>query len=220
MTDDQKNIFKALVDPVFELYGQDASKPTLSLWWNALKRFEFNLVREAFNRHVQDPKVGRFAPKPADIIGAIELMIPDGRITADEAWALYPHDESSSAVITNEMAEAMSVAQDLINSGDRIAGRMAFKAAYDRIVAGNKQAGISPKWFPSLGNDESGREQAIKTAFELGRINQNQLQDLTPKKPAPLLLQAARTMLECKKVSPEVHNERMKALREALTKGE
>ena len=220
MTDDQKNIFKALVDPVFELYGQDASKPTLSLWWNALKRFEFNLVREAFNRHVQDPKVGRFAPKPADIIGAIELMIPDGRITADEAWALYPHDESSSAVITNEMAEAMSVAQDLINSGDRIAGRMAFKAAYDRIVTGNKQAGISPKWFPSLGNDESGREQAIKTAFELGRINQNQLQDLTPKKPAPLLLQAARTMLECKKVSPEVHNERMKALREALTKGE
>lgn len=220
MTDDQKNIFKALVDPVFELYGQDASKPTLSLWWNALKRFEFNLVREAFNRHVQDPKAGRFAPKPADIIGAIELMIPDGRITADEAWALYPHDESSSAVITNEMAEAMSVAQDLINSGDRIAGRMAFKAAYDRIVAGNKQAGISPKWFPSLGNDESGREQAIKTAFELGRINQNQLQDLTPKKPAPLLLQAARTMLECKKVSPEVHNERMKALREALTKGE
>ena len=220
MTDDQKNIFKALVDPVFELYGQDASKPTLSLWWNALKRFEFNLVREAFNRHVQDPKVGRFAPKPADIIGAIELMIPDGRITSDEAWALYPHDESSSAVITNEMAEAMSVAQDLINSGDRIAGRMAFKAAYDRIVAGNKQAGISPKWFPSLGNDESGREQAIKTAFELGRINQNQLQDLTPKKPAPLLLQAARTMLECKKVSPEVHNERMKALREALTKGE
>lgn len=220
MTDDQKNIFKALVDPVFELYGQDASKPTLSLWWNALKRFEFNLVREAFNRHVQDPKVGRFAPKPADIIGAIELMIPDGRITADEAWALYPHDESSSAVITNEMAEAMSVAQDLINSGDRIAGRMAFKAAYDRIVAGNKQAGISPKWFPSLGHDESGREQAIKTAFELGRINQNQLQDLTPKKPAPLLLQAARTMLECKKVSPEVHNERMKALREALTKGE
>lgn len=220
MTDDQKNIFKALVDPVFELYGQDASKPTLSLWWNALKRFEFNLVREAFNRHVQDPKVGRFAPKPADIIGAIELMIPDGRITADEAWALYPHDESSSAVITNEMAEAMSVAQDLINSGDRIAGRMAFKAAYDRIVAGNKQAGISPKWFPSLGNDESGREQAIKTAFEIGRINQNQLQDLTPKKPAPLLLQAARTMLECKKVSPEVNNERMKALREALTKGE
>ena len=129
MTDDQKNIFKALVDPVFELYGQDASKPTLSLWWNALKRFEFNLVREAFNRHVQDPKVGRFAPKPADIISAIELMIPDGRISADEAWALYPHDESSSAVITNEIAEAMSVAQDLIDSGDRIAGRMAFKAA-------------------------------------------------------------------------------------------
>ena len=225
MTDDQKNIFKALVDPVFELYGQDASKPTLSLWWNALKRFEFGLVKEAFNRYVQDPKLGRFAPKPADIIGAIELLIPDGRLNADEAWGLYPHDESTSAVITDEMAEAMQSAQPLLDAGDKISARMAFKGAYDRVVLRNKSQGIVPKWFPSLGSDPNGREIALKAAVNLGRIGEGQALELlpTPKEsklmdhlPELRLLTAKQELTDEQK---QAHESRMKEIRQMLIGG-
>lgn len=172
--------FKLMLESTMSIYSAECNVNVLRIWWAALANNEFLIVKEAFSRHIQDSKNGRFAPKPADIIGIIETLSQDQRLGADEAWALYPHNEQSSAVITNEMAEAMNVAQPLINEGDKIAARMAFKEAYARIVARNKSAGINPQWFASLGHDQQGREVALKQAVSLGRITSNHAENLLP----------------------------------------
>jgi hypothetical protein len=180
MVESDKQEFKTLMKGTFSIYQQEITGGVALIWWNSLIRFEFNKVNEAFSRYIQDPKSGKFAPKPADIIGIIETMNPDGRIGAEEAWATYPHNEASSAVITNEMAEAMQVAQELLNEGDKVGARMAFKEAYNRIVENNKFNGIAPTWFPSLGHDKEGRELALKAAIEKGRLTQEHALKLLP----------------------------------------
>jgi hypothetical protein len=180
MIDSDKRNFKDLVISSMTIYQQEVTDDVLRIWWAALIRFEFSQVSEAFSRYVQDSKLGKFPPKPADIIGTIETMHPDGRLGAEEAWAIYPHNEADSAVITDEMAEAMGIAYPLLAEGDKVGARMAFKEAYNRITAQNKFNGISPKWFPSLGHDKEGREPALKAAVEKGRISQQHAVALLP----------------------------------------
>lgn len=180
MLDSQKRDFMDLMKASMSLYQQEVSVDALRLWWASLVKFEFKEVQEGFSRYIQDSKNSNFAPRPASIIGIIESINPDGRIGAEEAWAIYPHDEASSAVITDEMAEAMQVAQELLNEGDNVGARMAFKEAYTRITSANKFNGISPKWFASLGHDKTGRDIAIKQAVAKGRISQDCATSLLP----------------------------------------
>jgi hypothetical protein len=181
MIDADKANFKSLMESSMSIYNVEIDINVLKIWWAALQRMSFDHVSEAFSRYIQDPKLGKFAPKPADILGIFEAMNPDGRIGADEAWALYPHNEWASAVITDEMAEAMGIAQSLMNS-DEVAARMAFKEAYNRITNNNKFNGIPPKWFPSLGHNVEAREPVIKEAVEKGRLTQQQYLQLCPPK--------------------------------------
>lgn len=180
MIKDDADDFKVLLESTMSIYNAETNVNVLRIWWMALSRFDFEKVKSAFSRHIQDAKNGKFAPKPADIIGIIESFEADDRVGAEEAWALYPHDELSSAVITDEISEAMSVAQVLLNEGDKIGARMAFKEAYTRITSRNKLNGIKPKWFASLGTDKQCRESALKQAVTQGRLPQSQADKLLP----------------------------------------
>lgn len=180
MLESQKLEFAELVKSSMMIYQQEITTDLLKIWWNCLIGHDLKTVKDAFGRHIQDTKSGKFAPKPADIIAMIELFKPDGRLGADEAWALYPHDEATSAVITEEMAQAMQVAYPLLQEGDKIAARMSFKEAYNRITTQNKINGIQPKWFASLGQDKNGRETVIKEAVRLGRLTQDHAISLLP----------------------------------------
>lgn len=180
MLDSQKRDFMDLMKASMSLYQQEVSVDALRLWWASLSKFEFSDVQEAFGRYIQNSKNENFAPRPASIIGIVESMNPDGRIGAEEAWATYPHDEHSSGVITDEMAEAMQVAQELLNEGDNVGARMAFKESYLRITTQNKFNGIAPRWFASLGHDKTGRDIAIKQAVAKGRISQDYATSLLP----------------------------------------
>jgi hypothetical protein len=147
----------------------------ISVWWNALDEYEFAYVREAFAIHI---KKGEFAPRPAHILAILDVLQPDGRPSADEAWAMIPKDEAKSVVWTDEMAEAMGIAQPLINQGDNIAARMAFKSAYERIVESNRASGIKPKWLASLGQDKAGRDPVLEEAVRLGRLDAEHVKTL------------------------------------------
>lgn len=178
MVDNEKNQFKALLDHVMDIYEKPRlDKAVLITWWNVLVNYDFKLVTDAFNHHLRNSK---FSPKPADIIENINAMHSDGRPSDDEAWAMIPHDESKSVVMSDEMAEAMAIAKPLIDAVDYIAARMAFKQAYKRIVDANKMKGIAPKWSPSLGHSPEGREQALKEAVRLGRIAESHAAALLP----------------------------------------
>ena len=72
MHDTDKGRFADLLTDVMAYYGKDASEFMLSIFWDALKRFDFEDVSRAFNVHAQNPDNGQFAPKVADIMRMIE----------------------------------------------------------------------------------------------------------------------------------------------------
>ena len=102
----------------------------------------------------------------ADVIARID----DGRPTADEAWAEVPHDERASAVWTTEAAQAFGLAFELIAAGDRVAARLAFRDAYNRLVAEARDQRRPVRWEVSLGHDRTQRAVVLQRAVERGRI--------------------------------------------------
>lgn len=55
-----------------ELYGKPVSEGAMSLWWQALERFDIEQIEAAFRRVIEDPEGGQFMPKPADLIKRLE----------------------------------------------------------------------------------------------------------------------------------------------------
>lgn len=69
---------------VMSFYGKDVSTFALDIWWSAMKPYELGDVRDAFSRYVVNPDLGRFPPKPADLVRMIEGTTQDA---ATLAWA-------------------------------------------------------------------------------------------------------------------------------------
>lgn len=112
----------------------------------------------------------------ADIIARLD----DGRPGPDEAWAMIPRSESETVVWTGEMAQALSVAQPLLDAGDQVAARMAFREAYARLVTQARADRLPVRWMPSLGHDRDGREQKLREAVHLGRLHADAVAKLLP----------------------------------------
>lgn len=184
MNDADKREFLDALTMVGEIYDQSAQqvRKKSPIYWEALRHRTIGEVKTALNDHVRDPDRGRFFPKPADIeaqMQSVELW-PD----AEEAWAMCPKDEYTSAAITEEAAQALGVAQDLINDGDMIAARMAFKSAYNRLVDEARREGKKPHWFVTLGHDKDGRYAAEVKAVEMqNKLLPSDQQRALPKPP-------------------------------------
>jgi len=143
----------------------------VAMAFELLKPYPLAIVVEGIKAHCVDPVRGQFPPKPADIVAQIEKWAPQ-RISADEAWTMIPKDESDTVVWTDEIAEAHAIAD---REDDRIASRMAFKAAYDRIVERNKSQNIFPKWIISEGWCAEKRSKAVSDALKLGRLKEQDI---------------------------------------------
>lgn len=106
----------------------------------------------------------------------------DGRPGSEEAWAiaLASNDEAETVVWTEEIALAMSVASPLLEARDKVAARMAFCEAYERIVRVARQAGIPCHWVASLGTDAGRRATALASAVQVGRIAHSQALQYLP----------------------------------------
>ncbi len=100
------------------------------------------------------------------------LQARDGRPGPDEAWAiaLCAYDESDSVVITEEIHVALAAARPVLERGDKIGARMAFKAAYVRVVDAARREAKPVKWTLSLGTDPQRRVAAAEEAGRLGRL--------------------------------------------------
>ena len=100
----------------------------------------------------------------------------DGRPSANEAWglALSAFDEAITIITNEEINFAMSAARPVMNGGDEVGARMAFRDAYERVVRQNRTAGIKPKWYPSLGHDPLLRIDAIQQAEAMGQLTHAQ----------------------------------------------
>ncbi len=198
-----------------ELMGQTISPNAAAVMAADLSKYPEKLIVEALTI-VRCESKGRFSL--AAVIEQIEKLNPDGRPGVEEAWAMIPRDEAMSVVLTQEMMEAWGVAKPLIDEGDMVAARMAFKEAYLRMVDVNKREDIAPKWFPCLGHDKDGREGALHTGVRLGRIGLKDAAGLLPPDQAIALLANGKTLaLEHKQeISPEKARENIARIKAML----
>ena len=178
--------FKDGLHGVYSFYGKDLLPFALDVWWGALKRFELPEVIEAFNQHLVSQASGQFLPKPADILKQLGAEDRDGaRLGSSEAWAIAisAYDEAATVMLNDEIVEAMDIARPVLDAGDEIGARAAFREAYDRIVLRNRSACRPVKWWPSLGHDVTRREEVIRSAVDRGLLTQEQA---NPYLPAPV----------------------------------
>jgi hypothetical protein len=149
------------------------------------------------------------------------IMARDGRPPANEAWAiaLSGYDEARTVVMNAEIAEAMAIARPIMQEGDEVGARMAFRDAYERIVVENREANVPVKWFPSIGYDPHGREVELNRAVAQGRLSQEQVAGFLPA-PQSLDGQAIAGLLAGPKAAtPEETRARIAKLRETFKWG-
>ena len=111
-----------------------------------------------------------------DVVSRLE----DGRPGPEEAWAALPMSERDSAVWTDEMSEAFGVASPLLEAGDKIAARMAFREVYQARVMAARDAGRPVNWTATLGHDPRSREGALIEAVAKKRLTLAQALIIAP----------------------------------------
>lgn len=218
MNNNQLVEFSDLMDSVMPVYRMEVSAATKKIWWALLVKFELQDVAQAFAEHL---RVNSNTITPADIIKQLDRIRPDGRLGVEEAWAMMARDESETVVVTEEMMEAMRFAQPLLNEGDQIGARMAFKEAYLYIVDTNRRTGVVPRWFPSIGTDKESRDKAVSEAVRLGRLPASHAIGLMAPDKVPTMLEMAgekALALEYKPSSNSDIADRIAALYGALSR--
>jgi hypothetical protein len=50
------------------LYDKAISTTLLDMYWNVLRQFDMEAIKNAFQFHIQHPDRGRYMPKPADVV--------------------------------------------------------------------------------------------------------------------------------------------------------
>jgi hypothetical protein len=180
MNDTDKAVFTQILAGTLECYGRAVTPSAIGMWWAALVRYDMREVRLAFTRYVQDPEQGRYPPTPS---GILAQMTGAGLwIGADEAWALCleSFDEAATVCLTDVILEARSAAWPVWATGDTIGARVAFRAAYERIVQTRRMEGRAGRWQLSVGWDADRREQAARAAVAAGRLSHEAIAGYLP----------------------------------------
>lgn len=175
----EKSEFVRLLTATMGAYGKPLPEAgILAAWWAELSLFPLRVVAAAFAAYkVED---GKFAPLPAGIAQRCVLM--DGRPGVEEAWAiaLTSRDEAETIVWTQEMAEAFALCSPLLNGGDSVGARMAFKDVYTRLVASARLNRNPVRWSPSLGWDKEKRITVLERAVKVGLLPAPSVAGLLP----------------------------------------
>lgn len=181
MWDSDKQPFAQMLVATFAVYGRQApDSNTMRIWFRLLEQFDLADVQRAFDGYVAtEPK---FPPTPAQIREMLGAGRNDGRPTPDEAWAiaLDSRDEADTIVWTPEIAEAFSICRPVLDLGDEVGARMAFKGAYERIIQAARLQNKPVEWQASIGFDPERREQVLRKAEVAGLLPAAQIAALLP----------------------------------------
>lgn len=177
--------FADLLAGVFDAYNRMAPQPaTQVLWLRMLEPYEFDAVSAAFSQYVTNE--AKYPPTPAQILALLGHGTGDSRPSADEAWAtaLLSRDEAETVVWTQETAQAFAACRTVLDLGDEVGARMAFKGTYDRLVSRARHERQPVAWQASLGWDADRRERALTAAGNAGLLPAPHVAALLPP-PAP-----------------------------------
>lgn len=184
--------FASILKSVMEVYDKGLTADALDIWFAAMETVSLVEFRIAMTKHV---KTNQFSPKPADILKLFQK--DDGRPGVEKAWGMIPKDESSSCLWTEEMAKAFGAASPLMNEGDMIGARMAFKETYEKSCIVSRDEGKPVKWSVSFGHDPRGREDAVMAGVHNNLISVDRAVELLPSSDAVMNLKNSEApMLE------------------------
>lgn len=178
-------LLRAEYDDMNPIEGQ-----RLEMWWAALRQFPDGSVRMSAERHI---KTSAFKPHLSDIVKGCEAQVSGSWLGADEAWALMPKSEHESAMLTDEIAQAIAAATPLLEQGDKIAARMAFKDAYTRLVEQARIEGRQPRYFPSFGTDPQARVVMLAKAVQTGQVSADRAIEWQPEHATEIVKMAGVT---------------------------
>lgn len=184
MSPGETNKFLELLDLTYDMIGVGQAKIISQAaklqWVKDMSAYPLDLLDAALTAHRQDPERGKFIPKPADIIYQIERRMPVAWLSADEVWPLLPKTESESAMMTQEMQQALAVAMPALSAGDDIAARIAFRAAYTRLTDRAKIERRMPQYILSRGTDFAGQVEAVCAGVRQGLLTTDHALKLIP----------------------------------------
>lgn len=198
-----------------ELTGTELSAPALRVMDADLAGYPEAQVLRALER-CRKELTGRLSL--AAVIA--RLNEDDGRPTGDEAWSLAmgATDEAETVVWSDEMQQAFSVARTVLDCGDKVGARMAFRDAYERIVRQNRENGRVPVWSASLGWDKGRRIEALAKAERMGLLPSAAVAALMPPSGDIVSLPQLFAMLPQPTGEKESLRERINSLMSALGK--
>ena len=84
MIESDRKEFFPLIAGVYAFYRQAFSDFAGGVWWEAMKPYDFDAVKQAMNRHAVNPDAGQFLPKPADVVRMLQGSTQDSALVA---WA-------------------------------------------------------------------------------------------------------------------------------------
>lgn len=167
------NAFHAILSDCLSVWSGPPNATIAAIWFRSLSEYSLKTLSAAFSSHMRDPANGKFEPKPGHIVEQIERLAKlDGRPGPEEAWAisLAARSEDDTVVWTNECVQAWFAAKPVMDMGDEVGARMAFRETYARLVA-EARARLEPvSWEVSEGFDKDRRRAAVSEAIEAGRI--------------------------------------------------
>ncbi|NJM13785.1 MAG: hypothetical protein HC889_19775 [Synechococcaceae cyanobacterium SM1_2_3] len=147
MKSTDETAFTALIARTFRFYDKQPTGEDVADWFDLLAEFELAQIATAFQRHLADPKHGSYFPKPADIFRHLNrASADDGRPGADEAWGMLVRliqDERETGVLTEEMRAGWTAGQPILDLGDEVGARLAFRETYHREVERARKNGRS-----------------------------------------------------------------------------
>lgn len=161
----ENDVLLEVIGATAEVMGNQLNPAALMLMAEDLAEYPLDVVLNAIKRCRRELS-GRLSL--AAIIERIQSA--DGMHGAEEAWALMSRPDSETVVITEQMSEAMQFARQLLNDGESVAARMAFKEAYTRIMQRARETNAKPRWFVSFGHDPQGRIQPVAEAVRSGKL--------------------------------------------------
>jgi hypothetical protein len=197
MTDADKPQFASALKLAFSTFRQPLpTKEVLDLWWQKLSPYPVQVVARAFDAYFDE---GSHPPVPADIVKRCNASgHVDRRPGSEEAWAIAMAacDENETVVMNNEIAEARGKVQPILDAGDEVGARVAFREIYTRLVAQARADGIPAVWWPSVGRDLTRRKVVLQKAVSDGLLHAHTVSAIAIEAPAelaPLLAAPAPT---------------------------
>ena len=156
-----------VVESMLRAYGRRPDEG-VSFWLTMLDGHDALAVEAAMAAVARDrSRDPSHPPTPSEVLAVLDGPVSDGHPEPNEAWAMVSivfGDERESAVLTEPMAQALGIAAEL--APDRVAGRVAFLRAYERIVAEYRAANRPAAPFLSRGIDRQGHQAAAQRAID------------------------------------------------------